>query len=833
MPRLPNTVASGGSGRPAAAAGTRGNGFVGATASARVVDRGRGAAAAIAVCAMAALAAAAPVEPLDPLQQAVVDSLAFPVRTTPREFLDAAIRAADVDALDVALGYVGRLVEAVDKAGDQRIALLADLGDTGDTAALGRLERKLRPREPAIGTVIAAIRAAAGARRRDPARLAAAARDLASPDTSIRTAAAGRLAAAREDALPALVEVLQSDAPTPAPALARGLVRDLGAAARQPLLEWLASDDVAHWPGIIAALAASGAQDIEEFLLAPAVVADTPPEAQAAAASLLQALAAAQGDGPASPVPPSAPEAVARLAARLDRTLSPAGLPAVDHLRLEPVTDPREAAAAFGGLVTGSVERFVWNPQAQRFDRLNLPPRAARVQEAMHLARDVMALAPRDPAAVRLALLARLEATLVFAGDPATALDRIEPGRLRDAVSPPGGFSAAAAAEVLDLAVTHGMWEAAAAAARAFEPEGAAAAVLPPAARQALVRALAVPDAAVQFAAARALALAAGPPPYAGSSRVVDILAHAATATGVDRAVVAHHRVDVAQELATQVSRFGYEPVVVADGREAVFAARESADTVLVLLGAQTIRPTPLETVQFLQQQGIGSAPPVLVVVDPLDDDGRGCFLEHLILKFCDVHGIAIVDRLDSFFAPPVDPGTGRPDGAPRFPDALAQAGGPRAVDPASRAAAARARLAQAREALVLLARLGRRGQDVTASLRTAEAALDHAELRAPALSLLGAIGKAAAQQALFREAGRDDLPEAARRRALAALEASVARHGLVLTSREMLAAYGVYNRATDDEARRAAADVLDVIEAPSRALRPVSADAAPARPTR
>lgn len=807
---------------------------MGDTESGMRAVRGRAAAVVLAVCAVAAPATAAAVEPLDPLQQAVVDSLAFPVRTTPREFLDAAIRAADVEAIDVALGYVGRLVAAVDEAGAARLELLADLGDVGDAAALARLERTLRPREPAVGRVIAAIRDAAALRRRDPTRLAAAARDLAAPDAAVRRAAAATLAAAREDALPALVDVLQSDAPAPAPELARDLVRTLGADARQPLLEWLASDDVPHWPGIIAALAASGADDIETFLLAPAVVADTPPDARAAAVAVLHARATARGDGPAVPVPPTPAEAVARLSARLDRTLTPAGLPAVDHLRLEPVTDPREAAAAFGGLVTGSVERFVWDPQARRFDRLNLPPRAARVQEAMHLARDLMALAPRDPAAVHLALLARLEATLVFAGDPATALDRIEPERLRAAVSPPDGFAADVAAAVLDRAVTHGMWEAAAAAARTLEPEGeAAAAVLPPAARQALVRALAVPDAAVQFAAARALALAAGPPPYAGSSRVVEILAHAATSTGVDRAVVAHHRVDVAQELATEVSRFGYEPVVVSDGREAIFAARGAADTVLVLLGARTIRPTPLETVQFLQQQGVGSAPPVLVVVDPLDDDGRGCFLEHLLLTFCDVHGIAIVDRLDSFFAPVVDPRTGEVIAAPRFPDAVAQAGGPRAVDPTSRSAAARARLARAREALVLLARLGRRGQDVTGSLRTAAAALDHADLRPAALSLLGAIGKAEAQQALFREAGRDDLPEAARRRALAALEASVARHGLVLTSREMLAAYGVYNRATDDEARRAAADVLDVIEAPSRALRPMSADAAPVRPTR
>jgi hypothetical protein len=791
-----------------------------------------------AACAMAWLAVgggfapAAP--PLDPLQQSVVDSLAFPVRTTPREWLDAAIRAADVDALDVALGYFARVVGALDAAGPDRLQALADLGDAFDSAELGRLEQKLRPQEPAVGKVLAAIREAAALRRRDPARLAAAANALASASAAERGTAAARLAAAREHALPALVELLQSDAADePAKALARGLLRDLGPAARQPLLEWLAADDVARWPGIIAALAASDADDIETFLLAPALVVDTPPAARAAAIEALQARAAARGDDPPLPVPPSTDEAIARLAARLDRVLGPAGLPEVDHLRLEPVADPRQAAAAFGGAVTGTVERFVWNLEARRFDRLDLPPRAARVQEAMHLARDLMALAPQDPAAIRLAMLARLEATLVFAGNPTTALDRLGPEKLRAAVSTPEGFSVVAAADVLDLAVTHGMWDAAAAAARAIEPLADEEPPLPPAARKALVRALAVPDPAVQFAAARALAVAAGDPPYAGSSRAVEILAHAATARGVDRVVVAHHRVDVAQELAGDVSRFGYEPVVVATGREAIFAARASADTTLVLIGARTIRPTPLETVQFLRQQGTGIAPPVLVVVDPLDDDGRGCFLQHLIVKFCDVPGIAIVDRLDSFFAPAIDPQTGAEVAAPRFPDALAQAGGPRAVDPASRAAAAEARLARAREALVLLARMGRRGHDVSGSLRTARSALQDAELRQPALGLLAAIGRAEAQQALHDEAGRGDLPEPTRSPAVAALELSVARHGLLLTSREMLADYAVYNRATDDDTRRAAAKILDVIEAPSRAHRSLSRDAAPARPTR
>jgi hypothetical protein len=274
--------------------------------------------------------AAPPTPPLDPLQQSVVDSLAFPVRTTPREWLDAAIRAADVDALDVALGYFGRLVEPLEAAGPDRLQALADLGDAFDPADIGRLDAKLRPQEPAVGKVLAAIREAAALRRRDPARLAAAANALASASAAERRTAAARLAAARENALPALVDVLQSDAAEePAKALARGLLRDLGAAARQPLLEWLAADDVARWPGIIAALAASGVDDIETFLLAPALVVDTPPAARAAAIEALQARAAARGDDPSLPVPPSADDAIARLAARLDRVLGPAGLPEV------------------------------------------------------------------------------------------------------------------------------------------------------------------------------------------------------------------------------------------------------------------------------------------------------------------------------------------------------------------------------------------------------------------------------------------------------------------------------------------------------------------------
>ena len=165
--------------------------------------------------------------------------------------------------------------------------------------------------------------------------------------------AADRLAAAGLDALPALVEVLAAAAEVGgadparqrAATRARRLARDLGPEARQPLLAWLASDDVPRWAGVIEALAATDASardpDIIPFLLAPALVADTPAAARAAAVRLLERLARQDGGTNRAAAMPDAATAVATIAKRLDGTLTAAGLPAADWLLVEPVVDSR------------------------------------------------------------------------------------------------------------------------------------------------------------------------------------------------------------------------------------------------------------------------------------------------------------------------------------------------------------------------------------------------------------------------------------------------------------------------------------------------------------
>jgi hypothetical protein len=446
---------------------------------------------------------------------------------------------------------------------------------------------------------------------------------------------------------------------------------------KQSLLAQLGSANLASWPAAIDALDALGADDVTEFLLAPALVPDTPPEIRDRALAALRHVHDRCAGPGESWQPPTRGEAVARITRRLDGVLA--------------------------------------MPKAAPFDHEPARADAVRVREALHLARDLMALGATEPDAVRLVLLTRLEALRGPAPGPVSS--EFEPGQLTAVLTGPDGLDIEAVADVLDLAASRGLFAAAAAAARGIEeavlppdrPLDALHAPLPPAVRQALVRALAVPDAELQFVAARTLALAAGPPPWPGSSRVVAALAHAATAMGSDRVVVAHHDADIAHELAAGVSRFGYRPAIVSTGRAAVLAARDHADTVLVILGARIVKPSAFETAQFIQEQPYGDIPPVLVVIDPFDDYARGRFLTKSILKFSRVPCVALVDRMESFFHPTLDATTGAELAPARFPQTLEDVAGAVAASADGRSARAARRLDRGRQAATLLAILHRR----------------------------------------------------------------------------------------------------------------------------
>ena len=793
--------------------------------------------------ASAADAPRRPAQALDSLQQAVVDSLAHPPRTTAPELFDAAIRTANVEADRVALDYFERMIDAVEKAGDNRLDLLADLGDSTDTATLLRLARRLRRLDPDAAQVVSVIQDAAAARRRDPQRLATAAAALSSATPAERKRAIETLSRGGTAALPALVDLLQTgDAKrAPARAIARELVVQLGPAARRPLVSWLGSPDVGHWQGAIEALAASNTADVGEFLLAPALVPGTPPAAQRAAIDAVlthEAWCNGEAETRADALP-SASEAISLIARRLDRVLCPGYLVSTgDRAPSQPADQGDDA-----------VFREIWNPATKRLEKLTLTPRAARSLEAMHLARDLGALDARDPEAVHLALLARLEAALVAAGDPATALATVDPARLVEALTGPDGLDPATVSDVLEMAIDREMPEAAAAALRVLEgiyspqiipgkeadepPVLVRSAALPEATRRALVRLLEAPDETLAFAAARALARCGGDAPYAGASRMVARLARTATSLGVDRAVVAHADLGIAQSMAANLSRYGYEAVCVATGHAAVKAARENSDTTLVLLGNRLAHPGALETVQFLRQPGSGDIPPVMIVVEPLDDLGRGRKLTHLLLSARDYPCLGIVDRRDSFFHATLDPVTGEEMIPARFPAELAALVGPEGANPAWRQARAAERKARAAEALELLTLLGRQGFDVSATLPTARDALVDPSLAVAAAGLLGTVGAPEAQEPLLRQAAEPGITPEARAAAAAAFRASVERFGLLLDSRGLQEVCRMYNSPQDGPARDVVATLLATLPgAPPPPPRP-AADAAFARPIR
>jgi hypothetical protein len=226
------------------------------------------------------------------------------------------------------------------------------------------------------------------------------------------------------------------------------------------------------------------------------------------------------------------------------------------------------------------------------------------------------------------------------------------------------------------------------------------------------------------------------------------------------------------------------------------------------------------------------------VVVDPLDEACGGCFLTRTLLACRGVERLAVVDRLDSFFAAAADDDA---VAGPRFPDALAQIAGPAAVDPASRAAAGRIRRARAREALALLARLGSRGEDVSAALDLARLAALHGpaadpaepDLHVPAVMLLAAIGRGEAQEALRMEAGREHLPPATARLVRAALAANEARHGRLGCGPEAPGVLTRYTPEAEAGPRTAAGGGREPPVAPGPSPSPAPRDAPRARPAR
>jgi hypothetical protein len=777
-----------------------------------------------------------PVEPpLDSLQWAVVNSLRHPERKTPEELLEAAVRSAAVEALGPTLEFLDLFDKALAADADPE-ATLAKLGDSFPVGELIQLRRFLEAAAPpddaaAIAKLIELLRAASESRRTDPARLARAAADLQSDSRGMRQRAAETLLRGGTAALPVLIDLIGQAAP-PAGALEQAasfvrtrrlthqLVSQLGEAGVEALIVWLGAGDQTQLPGVIAALQVlvnSGSLpadepftlDLASALLSLAASAESPEPVRQAAGSLLAKLAGA-GLAPAELVDqPVSPAVACRLlTARLDQLLSPAGLPPADSL-----------AEADTNLPVPTVKQFLWNAAAGRPEVGFLPPAQTRCLRARQLAGSLGVIGCTDPAAVRLVLLAQAEALLRFgddpasiepAADPVTAVGLLPSEVVAAVLTGPEGFNAETVAEVLDEALLRELPLAAALTARALREAAAASPIPVVAIRPTLVRALTAPADLLQFEAARTLAELAGPPSFPGASLMLERLIYFAGSTGADRAVIAHPNREVGTLLAAGLSRFGYDTDQVTRGRNCLLAVRQSPDTVLVLVSSR-LDLAAREMVQLLRQPAFGDQRPVLVMLDPLDDDRSRRCLTRLVQTLAGFDRVHLTDRLESLFLPRLDPADEMTVLPPRFPDTLARLVGPGAATDDQRRQRAVQRLERASIALELLGGLGKQGWKVEPAFAAARSGLRQAETFPAALRLLAAMPVPDAQRALLDLAVTPELSGAIREGAVIALQQSATRHGVMLATSHRWEVLSMYNADTvgDDPVGRAITALL------------------------
>ena len=756
-------------------------------------------------------------DPLDSYQQAVIDSLKFPERMKPQELFEAAIRAASVEALDPTLEFLKKFDVALEKEPDKE-ETLAQLGEFFQTAELSRLERFLKKntlpeQSRAVSFLIDGMQNAAQKKRTDSSRLKQAAVDLGSEKFFVRQQAATTLMQGGTHAIPVLVEIFMKTVPAfnekplsevdlRKRTIAETIIQQTGERGVRALTAWLGSDDFQSFPGIIHALDilvdsgclpagkntnphAVAQLDLASVLFAPAFIPEFPEATRETAIRLLVKLEQ-QGHTDFGGQPLTQDLACQILTKKLDELLTPAGIPTPDSLTEgeASTTSPRP-----------TVEQYLWVTQTSRPEIRNLPPIACRSLRAGHIARDLSGLGCVHSRTIRLVLLAQSEGLLVFQDDHFSALNALSTEAITETLSGPAGFSTELAAEVLDDAIDRSMPLAAAVAARAIRelPVDRPSIIRPP-----LVRALAAPSTLVQFEAVQTLTAVSPRPPFTGSSRLFDRLLYFASAKGTDQVLITHPNHNTAELLKSSITQFGFEASITSNGRSCVQEARRSPDARLVILSARLPDLSASEVIQFLRHEALGEELPVLVILDPLDDNHACRRRTRLVLSLADFDNALLTDRLESqFFSSVHQPGTAyeviRP---PRFPETLIRLAGPEAIDQNWRQIQASHRLRRARIALDTLARLSVLGWDVRSGFPVAQNGLRHAETFEPAIRLMANMPSVDAQQSLFDLAWAPDLGKNVRKIAVEALRDSIRFHGILLTNSTLRIINDMYNIA-------------------------------------
>jgi CheY-like chemotaxis protein len=305
-----------------------------------------------------------------------------------------------------------------------------------------------------------------------------------------------------------------------------------------------------------------------------------------------------------------------------------------------------------------------------------------------------------------------------------------------------------------------------------------------------LVETLSAPGRRARFAAARALVALDPRRPFAGSSRVVPVLAQFLAGGPVPRAVVIDGNLARGNMLAAQLRALGFDPVVAQTGAEGFRAASESADVELVLIDIHLTQGNWRlhDTLANLRADARTAGLPVYVV-GPL---ARQADLASLEERFPGVR----------FLVTSTDPKT--------LDQQLGVAGRPQPLSSEERAG-------YAREAAALLAEIAARPNspfepDLARVEPALAAALNAPETGVSASAALGDVPVPDAQRGLADVLTDPSKPAPLRLSAAAQLARSIQRFGPLVAADQEVKLQEAFDRADDPALRTALGSVVGAL---------------------
>ena len=698
--------------------------------------------------------------PLKPRDPAVEAILATNPRT-PVDWARAARIMADLDEFELAKGFLKKILGA--KLDEKQ---LADLGDSLGSAVFTRMAARseLAPEAKSLSD---AVLAAVNRQLQAPERITALVGQLRDPSEEVRSRAVAGLREAGAAAVAPLVAVLADPKRKAEHAAARSALAQLGSDAARPLVGCLSSSDTALVVEVIEALAESGERDATVWLLAPLASPKSDPAVRQAAQAAIERLVGQT---------PSRDEAAKILVERAGEYF-----------------DGRRAVRKDAD---DQVAIWRWDSAKKQSVATHYPADVAAVVIAARLAEDAVSISPNDEPIRQLWLLTVLEQAAYENG-----LDK--------PLDMAKGTPAARAAEcgvdaiqrALDRAMATGHMPAATAAARILGRIGTAEKVLAGNAEPLpLARAVRSADRRLRFAALEAILSLQPARTFPGSSYVPEALAFFSAATGRRRAMVAGPITEDAMRIGGLLTELGYQADTAVTGREMLDRLVAAPDYELVLIDSR------------IQQ------PPISLLVQQLRHDARTAGLPVGVLGTADdserARLAAREDRLTEAMTRPHD-------------KQAVQWQVERLKSLAGRAAvSAEERRRQAAQTLRWIAELSAEPHpiyDLGQAEGSAMAVLHSPELGAQAVAVLEQMGTPASQRALVDLASRRTQPLALRKVAVAAFVTSIQRHGVLLTTKEILAQYDRYNESAtaDAETQHILGRILDTLEAPTKSTKP------------